>query len=159
MRARPLRGFRLPAAPAAPQALPLFLTMSIDRIKRVNELIKREIAGVLYRVLDGREVDMSAITVTHVMTSRNLRHARILVSIRGHEDEQRRFLDRLRHHRSEIQQLINRDLSLKYTPRLSFELDDSVRRGDDILQILKELPDPDGILDEPDTEDLQISDQ
>ena len=116
--------------------------MSIDRLKRVNELLKREIGSVLYRVLDGREVDMAAITITHVITSRNLRHARILVSVLGHEGEHRRILDRLRHHRIEIQDDINKNLSLKYTPRLCFELDDSVRKVDDILRILNELPDP-----------------
>ena len=56
--------------------------MSIDRITRVNELLKREISSAFYKILAPEErVDMAALTVTHVTTSRNLRHARVLISI------------------------------------------------------------------------------
>ena len=45
----------------------------------------------------------------------------------------------LRKHRPELQQLINKDLAIKYTPRLSFELDTSLEEGDRVLGILAKL--------------------
>jgi ribosome-binding factor A len=45
----------------------------------------------------------------------------------------------LRRHRKEIQDRINRDLTLKYTPRLTFELDTSLERGDHVLDLLAEI--------------------
>ena len=40
---------------------------------------------------------------------------------------------------SAIQQRINADLVLKYTPRLQFELDTSIAQGDHVLSVLDEL--------------------
>lgn len=113
--------------------------MAIDRIKRVNELLRREIGETLFRVMTEQNFDLSAVMVTRVVTSRNLRHARVMVSIRDHQEERERMLSLLKRHRSEIQALINRHLVLKYTPKLSFELDTSVERGDHILDVLGAL--------------------
>lgn len=112
--------------------------MTVDRITRVNELLRREIGEALYKVLSDTEIDMSAITVTHVVTGRDLRTARVLVSIR---DPQRGegILKLVRRRRKEIQDLINRDLQLRYTPKLSFELDTSLVRGDRVLDIIAEI--------------------
>ena len=58
--------------------------MSVKRLVRVNELIKREVATALYRVMNEKGFDLSAVSVTHVITSSDLRTARVLVSIRDH---------------------------------------------------------------------------
>jgi ribosome-binding factor A len=113
--------------------------MSVDRLTRVNALLRREIGELLFRVMNEQGFDLSAITVTRVETSSSLRQARVMVSIRDHEDERDRMLRILRHHAPEIQAAINRDLTLKYTPRLSFMLDTSVERGDRILGLLSEI--------------------
>ena len=120
--------------------------MSIDRITRVNALLKREIAESLFHIMNERQFDLAAVSITHVITNRDLRSARVLVSIRDHADERRQILDLLRRHRAEIQEKINRDLILKYTPRLTFELDLSVERGDRILGLLSQMeaPPPEG---------------
>lgn len=116
--------------------------MTIDRITRVNELLKREIASALFRLLAlAEEVDTAAVTVTHVVTSRNLRHARVLISILGHEDERGSIMEHIRDRRAEVQDWINRNVKLKYTPRLQFELDTSVAQGDHVLGILREIED------------------
>jgi ribosome-binding factor A len=113
--------------------------MSTDRMLRVNELLRREISTALHHALAGTGMDLSAVTVTHVVTHRDLREARVLVSILGHEHEREEMMAVIRHQRADIQQWINRNLSLKYTPRLSFELDLSVERGDRVLKIISDL--------------------
>ena len=115
-------------------------TMSTDRIKRVNELLRREISSALFRVLGTeRAVDVSAITVTHVETSRDLRQARVFVSIREHEEDRSLIMNRLRRHRGELQESINRNLKMKYTPRVVFVFDPSIAKGDRVLGILAEM--------------------
>lgn len=116
--------------------------MSVDRIKRINELLKREIGQVLFTVVDEDSFDHTAVSVTHVAVARDLRQARVYVSIRDHESERERMLGLLRKHRAEIQARIGSDLELRYTPRLSFELDLSVEKGDRVLGILSELDVP-----------------
>jgi ribosome-binding factor A len=116
--------------------------MTIDRMTRVNELLKREIASALFRILAPEDhIDTAAVTVTHVITNRNLRHARVLVSILGHESERDAIIGHIRHHRVELQKWINHAMKLKYTPKLEFELDASVEQGDHVLQVLKALED------------------
>jgi len=113
--------------------------MNVDRIKRVNELLHREIGEALYQVLRDDEVDLSTVMISHVITQRDLRQARVLVSVRGTEEEQERVLKRLRRHRADLQDEVMKKVVLKYTPRFQFELDRSVAQGDHILQVLSEL--------------------
>lgn len=123
--------------------------MSIDRLERVNALLRREIGEALYKVFAGDSLDIGALTVTHVQASRNLRNATVLVSVFGHEKERGTILRKLSGKAKELQAMINRDLTLKYTPRLHFELDCSVAKGDHILDVLSHLDVPAGSGDDP----------
>lgn len=118
---------------------------NVERIKRVNELLRREIGAALYHCMDVDAIDLAAVTITHVVTSRDLRHAQVMVSIREHHTERKSMLALLRRHRGDIQEYVHRKVVLKYTPRLSFTLDTSVERGDRILNLLSkmDIPPPD----------------
>jgi ribosome-binding factor A len=113
--------------------------MSVDRLKRVNELLRREIGEALYHLLRENEVDLAAVTVTEVQASRDLQQARVLVSIRDHAEERDRILRAIESHRGEMQALINRRMQLKYTPRLRFVLDRSLEKGDRVLGMLNRM--------------------
>ena len=113
--------------------------MKADRLARVNELLRREIGESLYRLLDRSVFDLSAVTVTHVITSSDLRSARVLVSIRGHEREREHMLQRLQQLHGEIQAEVARKVILKYTPRIQFALDHSIEDGDRILSLLSQM--------------------
>lgn len=116
--------------------------MKVDRLTRVNELLRREIGSVLFRLFDPQAFDLAAVTVTRVVTSSDLRTARVLISIRGHEGERQRMLGHLERHRPEIQRHIAETVILKYTPRLTFVLDSSIELGDQVLDLLDHLPPP-----------------
>jgi len=113
--------------------------MAIDRLERVNALLRREIGEAFFKVFAGDVIDLAAITVTHVQTARNLRNATVSVSVFGHDSEKGAYLRRIANKAKELQDLINRDLTLKYTPRLRFVLDGSVEKGDHILDVLSKL--------------------
>ena len=113
--------------------------MSVDRITRVNELLKREIGDLLFRVMHADEFDLASVTITRVVTSKDLREARVYVSILGHEAERPHMLALLSQRRGEIQRRINKDITIKYTPRLTFEMDTSVEEGDHVLAVLAKL--------------------
>jgi ribosome-binding factor A len=113
--------------------------MGVKRLIRVNELIKQEVAAALYRVMNERGFDLSAVSVTHVITSSDLRTARVLVSIRDHEKQRDAMIGKIQHHSAAIQSLLSKNVIIKYTPRLTFELDDSVELGDRVLQIISEM--------------------
>ncbi len=112
--------------------------MAVDRLERVNALLRREIGEALYHVFNG-EIDLAAVTITRVETARNLRTASVSVSVFGHQTERGRILRALADKHAALQALINRDCHLKYTPRLRFMLDTSIEKGDHILALLGKI--------------------
>ena len=69
----------------------------------------------------------------------DLKSAVVFISILGNADQQKRGLALLTEHRIRIQGLVARAVVLKYTPTLRFVMDDSVVRGNRVLQIIEEL--------------------
>jgi ribosome-binding factor A len=111
--------------------------MASLRIQRVRELLKRQIGEVIRREFDVSEAGL--ITVNDVDVSGDLHSAVVFISIFGKSDQQKRGLSLLVQHRKRIQGLVGRAVVLKYTPTLKFILDDSVVRGNRVLQIIDEL--------------------
>ena len=107
------------------------------RLERVRELLKRAIGEVIRRELPVSEAGL--ITVNDVTVAGDLHSAVVFVSILGHADQQKRGLHLLTQHRKRIQGLVAREVILKYTPTLRFLMDDSVARGNKVLQIIDEL--------------------
>ena len=122
--------------------------MGVKRLVRVNELIKQEVAVALYRVMNERGFDLSAVSVTHVITGSDLRTARVLVSIRDHVKQREAMIGQIQHHSGAIQSLLSKNVIIKYTPRLTFELDESVELGDRVLQIISEMETPSDVSEE-----------
>jgi len=127
--------------------------MSIDRLTRVNQLLKQEIAGSLFRIINDPDADIAAVTVTRVVTSSNLRHTRVYVSIRGDEVKQHRLLNIIKSHRRDIQDVVAKHVVLKYTPQLSFELDHAIEQGDHVLDLIAKLEQQQG--DETESSDQE----
>lgn len=111
----------------------------IDRLERVNSLVRREIAEVMPVVMAGSGVNVAAVTVTKVSVASNLRNATVSISIFAPAAERPHILSQIKARRTEFQKLVNRDIRLKYTPVIHFELDESLEKGDRILGILARM--------------------
>jgi ribosome-binding factor A len=107
------------------------------RLQRVRELLKREIGEVVRREFPVSEAGL--VTVNDVDVAGDLHSAVVFISIFGNAEQQKRGLDLLTRHRKRIQGLVGRAVVLKYTPTLKFVVDDSVVRGNRVLQIIDEL--------------------
>jgi ribosome-binding factor A len=79
------------------------------------------------------------VTFTRVELSEDLRHAKVFVSSIGAEAEKARALQGLASATGFIRRHLGRALHLRYTPELSFLLDDSLEHGAKIAQILRQL--------------------
>ncbi|MFO1476791.1 MAG: 30S ribosome-binding factor RbfA [Verrucomicrobiota bacterium] len=113
------------------------------RIQRVRELLKRAIGETLRREFPVSEAGL--ITVNDVDVSGDLKSAAVYVSLLGNAEQQKKGFALVNEHRKRIQGLVAREVVLKFTPTLRFVLDDSVARGNRVLQIIEELekkPDP-----------------
>lgn len=114
--------------------------MGIDRLERVNSLLKRVIAEAMFSVMQGDTVQPGLITVTEVKCGKDLRDATVKVSIFGDDALKETAIQHLKHHAKQFQQEINRQVRLKFVPRLTFQLDLSLEKGDEVLAILNNLP-------------------
>ena len=108
------------------------------RIEQVNKLIRREISELLQRqVKDPRLGDFVA--VTDVSTSADLRYAKIFVSRIASEEEKQETLSVLAAAAGFLRNELARRLRLRRIPKLSFQWDDSIKRGDHLLQLIDQV--------------------
>jgi ribosome-binding factor A len=107
------------------------------RLQRVRELLKREIGEAIRREFHVNDVGL--ITVNDVDVAGDLKSAIVFISILGNSDQQKRGFQLLTEHRVRIQGLVAKSIILKYTPTLKFVFDDSIVRGNRVLQIIEEL--------------------
>jgi ribosome-binding factor A len=107
------------------------------RLQRVGELLKRELGEILRQELPVSEAGL--ISVNDVEVAGDLQSAKVYVSALGNADQQKLAQRLLAEHRKQIQARIGRDLVLKYTPVLTFVMDDSIEKGNRVLQIIEEL--------------------
>ena len=107
------------------------------RHERVRELLKREIGEAIRR--EFHVDDCGLISVNDVDVAGDLKSAIVFVSILGNPEQQKRGFQSLNEHRVRIQGLVARAVVLKYTPTLKFVFDDSIVRGNRVLQIIEEI--------------------
>jgi len=103
----------------------------------VGELIRHVLSELLARgdvhdpVLEG-----TIITVTEVRTSPDLRNARVAIEPLGGEGE-KEVLAALVRNRKYLRGELGKRMTTKYTPELTFEIDESFAEGSRIDEILR----------------------
>lgn len=107
------------------------------RQQRVRELLKRAIGEAIRREFNVSEAGL--ISVNDVDCTGDLKSAVVFISILGNADQQKRGLALLTEHRSRLQGLVAKSVILRYTPTLRFLIDDSIVRGNRVMQIIEEL--------------------
>jgi len=111
--------------------------MSSLRHERVRELLKRAIGEAIRREFNVSDVGL--ITVNDVDVGGDLKSAVVFISVLGNPGQQKRALQVLDENRARIQGFMAKSVVLKYTPTLKFLVDDSIVRGNKVLQIIEEL--------------------
>jgi ribosome-binding factor A len=105
-------------------------------MRRVNEALKEVLSEGIGDLKDPR---IGFVTVTGVQASRDLRHARVYVSVLGSEEKREATLAGLESAHGILQSRVNRELRLKRTPQLVFEYDPTVERGVRLSRLIDEL--------------------
>jgi ribosome-binding factor A len=107
------------------------------RLQRVRELLKRQIGETIRREFPLQEVGI--IVVNDVTVSNDLHSASVFVGLTGTEEQQKKAISLLHQERKRIQGIVGRAVVLKYTPQLRFVLDESISRGNRVLEIIEEI--------------------
>ncbi len=110
--------------------------MRSGRMRRVDEAMREVLSDAIAKEL--KDPRIGFVTVTGVKTSPDLRHARVYVSVLGDESERAATIEGLRSAHGFLQRRLSTQLTLKHTPSLTFEYDESVDRGMRISRLLDE---------------------
>lgn len=110
--------------------------MASNRIGRINEEIQRELSDLLRSVKDPRVHGL--VSIVRVDTTPDLHYAKIYVSVLNKEDG-KEVLKGLRSAGGYLRRELGRALSLRHTPELIFQADDSIDQGAHILKLLNDI--------------------
>jgi ribosome-binding factor A len=110
--------------------------MATRRTARISEVIRKELSLLLQREV---ELEGVLITISAVEIAPDLREAYIYISILQTNTDPDTILFLLEKKKKVWQQVIGKKLPMKYTPHLNFKFDETVERGDRIMQILAEI--------------------
>ncbi|HWE15522.1 MAG TPA: 30S ribosome-binding factor RbfA [Solirubrobacteraceae bacterium] len=110
--------------------------MRSSRMRRVDEAMRAVLSDAI--ATDLKDPRVGFVTVTGVKTSPDLRHARVYVSVLGDESARSASIEGLRSAHGFLQRRLAAELTLKHTPSLTFEYDESVDRGMRISRLLDE---------------------
>jgi len=108
------------------------------RIERVSSLMRHEISELLQRQVKDPRLSQF-VAVTDVSLSADLKYAKVFVSCMGSEEEKKTMLKGLGAASNFLRNQLAKRLRLRHIPELSFEWDDSIERGDHLLQLMDKI--------------------
>lgn len=106
------------------------------RIEKVNDLVRDKLAEILAKHLSFKE-DVF-VSVSKVDTSKDLRYARVFISIFPHNQQDYVFAT-LKKELYNIQGQLNKRVHLKITPKVEFVHDKSQQNIDEIEKIFRQI--------------------
>ena len=107
------------------------------RLERVEKAMKQEIGSILAH--DMNDPRIGFVTVTRVEMAADIRSARVHVAVLGDEKARKSTMAALRHASGYLQREIASSLRMKFTPTLSFYIDDGSERSVRISKLIDEV--------------------
>jgi ribosome-binding factor A len=111
--------------------------MQSSRVDRVSGLLKEEIGRLIQRELKDPRIGL--VSITEVVLSRDLRHAKVFFSTYGDEAAKQRSLEGLRSALGFIRGELGRRLNLRYIPELDLRIDESMEYAFHIEEIIHQI--------------------
>lgn len=112
--------------------------MRNNRITRINDEIKRELAEIIrIELKDPRIAVMTS--VLRVETTNDLQYCKVYVSVLGNETQKKEVIEALKDASGFIRKQIAIKINLRNTPQFRFELDDSLEYSIKISKLIDEV--------------------
>ena len=107
-------------------------------VERVNSLIRQTMSELLQRQVKDPRLG-NFISVTAVSTSPDLKHAKVYVSCLQGDHDRQETLAVLGSAAGFFRRELAARLRLKRIPELTFQWDDSIERGDQVLRLIDQV--------------------
>jgi ribosome-binding factor A len=106
------------------------------RLLRINESVKEALSTIISA--EGlKDPRVGFVTLTGVRVSRDLRHAKVYLSVLGTSAERESTMEALENSRGYLQSRLGQSLHLRRTPQLQFFYDDALDNALHIQKLLK----------------------
>ena len=109
----------------------------IDRVRRVSELVRRQVSQFILREL--ADEGLGILSVTAVDMSRDLQQATVFVSPLARGPDIDSILITLEENVPAVRRDLAQSLHLRRVPHLTFRYDESVERGRRLTKMIDEL--------------------
>jgi ribosome-binding factor A len=111
--------------------------MSTRRLLKAAEAIRGVVSMAILTEL--RDPRVQNVTVVGVEVTPDMREAKVLVSVMGNEAQQRTVLKGLQNSVGFLQSKISDRIETRYIPRLTFVMDEGVKKSVAVQQILEQI--------------------
>lgn len=111
--------------------------MAFNRLERIKQEVKREMSSIVRELKDPRISPMTSIVAADV--SRDLKYAKIYVSVMGTYEEKRATMDALKSATGFIKREIGSRLDLRCVPQPTFVLDSTIDYGMHINELIHKI--------------------
>ena len=109
----------------------------IDRVRRVSELVRRQVSHFILREL--ADAGLGILSVTAVDMSRDLQQATVYLSSLAQGSDIENILAVLEENVPAVRRDLARSLHLRRVPHLTFRYDESVERGRRLTKMIDDL--------------------
>lgn len=109
--------------------------MASQRLTRINEEMKKEIAQVIRSEVKEPCIQEAMVSVIAVDTTNDLKTAKVYISVLQ-EKKKEEVLVALKKAQGYIRREIARRINLRNTPELIFKLDESIERGIEMSKLI-----------------------
>ena len=125
--------------------------MSVQRMRQVNELLRKRIAEIIQR-----EVELplgTFVTVTNVETSRDLHYTKVFITVIP-DNRRVSTLEFLQKRHGFIQSQLGPSIRMQWTPKLTFVFDEGAINAQHMFDVMDALPEA-----QPDVDDRAVANQ
>ncbi len=119
------------------------IIMAKHRIDRISEEVKKVVSDIIRNDLNDPRVSTLCSVVAAEVTP-DLRYAKIFISVLGNDEEQKATIKGLTSAAGFIRREMGRNIELRHSPEVIFELDKSIEHGAYINKLLKDVSKKDG---------------
>lgn len=100
----------------------------MDRTDRISEEIKKELSQIIREEIKDPRLPQ-LVSITGVRVAKDLKYAKIYVSVYGDEEKKQGAISALTHAAGFIRHEIGQRIKLRCTPEFQFKLDESIEKG------------------------------
>jgi ribosome-binding factor A len=111
--------------------------MASFRIQKVADVLRREISDILRTEI--KDPGVGFVTVTDVEVAKDIRNAKVFVSVLGDAAAKQETMKALDRARTTVQCMLGERVRLRFLPILHFHLDESIEYGSRIDTILARI--------------------